>query len=859
MAELAPLPRYRFEDNNGEPLVGGLLFTYEAGTTTPKATFKDVAGVEPNTNPVVLDSAGRAQVRIVSGSYKFVLKDANDVAIWTEDNVQSIADLINVAGALAVENNLDDVADLPTALTNLGLDSVDNTSDADKPVSTATQTALDLKAPIASPTFTGTVAGITKSMVGLGNVDNTSDATKNAATATLTNKTLDAPVIDNSAVFVEESSTPTNPSSGYKKVYPKTDGKLYTLDSAGDEVEVGSGGGGGSGSKNYIDTASAEFESTVGSWATDDGAGSAADYITVARTTSRPVAGLGSLLLTKSANDATGEFAKIQSQTLDLVDRGKALFGSLSFLTDDSNYSSGDLRLQAWDVTNDAELYMGPEEGLEIPYSLYANKMNFTVYTQQTTEEVELRIVGNSTNSLLYLVRFDEVKLGPATQIQAPVVTNWQAYTPVTQGLGTISNVDVYYRRVGTDIHIRGTLQAGSVTANTLRINLPTGLAIDDTLVTSTGNIVGDFSTNNTTVGYSYVALASKNADWFGYGAKLTNTESQMTLDNANTALANNDFLTFNVTLPIEGWGAGALVGSNELADQTIRAQYTATTGSANTSFADATEETVDFNLKIKDPHNAVTTGASWKFTAPRTSDYRVDAYLSWVNTTNLGLAYIEIFKNGSFFRRLDARQGSFSLSGSTTITLNKDEYIEIKASQDDSGGAARTLGAFSGGFTNISIESLPDYAVLGVVKDPATPIDFTPSITNFSIGNGTQSAKYWRDGKFMKGFVNVAFGSTTSISGNMNMTVPGGESIDLDYTSTGFQSKCADFNISDSGVGGFNGILYVAGSTSMGFLANKASSAYIDYAFLSSTIPMTWTTNDSFRVDFKIPISGWY
>ena len=52
-------------------------------------------------------------------------------------------------------------------------------------------TALGLKAPIASPTFTGTVGGITSSMVGLGNVDNTSNATERAATATLTNKTLD--------------------------------------------------------------------------------------------------------------------------------------------------------------------------------------------------------------------------------------------------------------------------------------------------------------------------------------------------------------------------------------------------------------------------------------------------------------------------------------------------------------------------------------------------------------------------------------------------------------------------------------------------------------------------------------------
>jgi hypothetical protein len=45
---------------------------------------------------------------------------------------------------------------------------------------------LDLKAPLSSPTFTGTIGGITKSMVGLGDVDNTSDVLKPISTATQT-------------------------------------------------------------------------------------------------------------------------------------------------------------------------------------------------------------------------------------------------------------------------------------------------------------------------------------------------------------------------------------------------------------------------------------------------------------------------------------------------------------------------------------------------------------------------------------------------------------------------------------------------------------------------------------------------
>lgn len=70
--------------------------------------------------------------------------------------------------------------------TQVGLANVDNTSDASKPVSSATQTALDLKANLASPTFTGTVGGVTAAMVGLGNCNNTSDASKPVSTATQT-------------------------------------------------------------------------------------------------------------------------------------------------------------------------------------------------------------------------------------------------------------------------------------------------------------------------------------------------------------------------------------------------------------------------------------------------------------------------------------------------------------------------------------------------------------------------------------------------------------------------------------------------------------------------------------------------
>ena len=86
------------------------------------------------------------------------------------------ADAITAAGTAADTKISTAIAALTKS--SVGLGNVDNTSDANKPVSTATQAALDLKAPLADPTFTGTVSGVTKGHVGLGNVNNTADADK---------------------------------------------------------------------------------------------------------------------------------------------------------------------------------------------------------------------------------------------------------------------------------------------------------------------------------------------------------------------------------------------------------------------------------------------------------------------------------------------------------------------------------------------------------------------------------------------------------------------------------------------------------------------------------------------------------
>jgi len=84
-------PHYaQFFGTGGLPLAGGKLYTYAAGTSTPKATYTTAAATVENANPIILDASGRATL-FIDGSYKYVLNDADDNHIETTDNITAFS------------------------------------------------------------------------------------------------------------------------------------------------------------------------------------------------------------------------------------------------------------------------------------------------------------------------------------------------------------------------------------------------------------------------------------------------------------------------------------------------------------------------------------------------------------------------------------------------------------------------------------------------------------------------------------------------------------------------------------------------------------------------------------------------
>jgi hypothetical protein len=92
-AAISPMPMLQFFDNNGKPAAGFCLQTFASGSTTPQSAYLDSGGT-PATNPIILDSAGRASVWLDSRSYKFVLRakttgcaGGGGAVLWSVDNV----------------------------------------------------------------------------------------------------------------------------------------------------------------------------------------------------------------------------------------------------------------------------------------------------------------------------------------------------------------------------------------------------------------------------------------------------------------------------------------------------------------------------------------------------------------------------------------------------------------------------------------------------------------------------------------------------------------------------------------------------------------------------------------------------
>jgi hypothetical protein len=107
----------QFFDDNGNPLTGGKVFTYAAGTTTPLATYTTSAGTVANTNPIILDAAGRTpnEIWLAAGTlYKFIVQTSVNVLVGTYDGLPAINDPYSINSLLGSVTGTNAIAAVAT-------------------------------------------------------------------------------------------------------------------------------------------------------------------------------------------------------------------------------------------------------------------------------------------------------------------------------------------------------------------------------------------------------------------------------------------------------------------------------------------------------------------------------------------------------------------------------------------------------------------------------------------------------------------------------------------------------------------------------------------------------------------------
>jgi len=342
---------------------------------------------------------------------------------------------------------------------------------------------------------------------------------------------------------------------------------------------------------------------------------------------------------------------------------------------------------------------------------------SLTVISTNKWKQYEIPIVMSGTNMGIQIssasaitgnVYLDQVELEIAKVSQdISVISAWESYTPVAEGVGTITSVDMRYRRVGSNLQIRGEFTTGTTTAVTFKLYFPTGLIADSSLPSSNqhyGRIVRN--AGSSAYAKDLFALSAADLNYIG----ITASDDAVTVSPDAMQLASSFFggsnrITVHLDIPIQGWSA---TPSTIVSQSTTLTAKTANTLTFTGSYVSGTTT----HTMVDDIYGVVEnvvpqSGSGWKvdFEAGLFSETPKVICESHNNSGSMGEFLVYNVTKDSFFTQAYNMTGAvFNFTGNYDCTVtkhssdyNKDATIIGKFEQIRSDDLALVEGAGNG------------------------------------------------------------------------------------------------------------------------------------------------------------------
>lgn len=498
--------------------------------------------------------------------------------------------------------------------------------------------------------------------------------------------------------------------------------------SAGRDYFYQSGAGGGSsgqGGINYVTNYG--FEENTGGWATyadaagttpvDGTGGSPNSTLTRTTTTAEILRGAAAGKFSKGAANRQGEgFSYDFTLSVQDYDGSKPLYVSFDYMTS-ANYANNDYRVFVYDkdgatllnvlsLTGDGSIAAAPDP----------SRFVGVFYSTNGNNDYRLIIHNTSTNANAVDFIIDNVSVSPQGTVPGLMGADYgtEAWTVVN----ATATSSIRLTRIGNRIFADGTLSFTNTASGTIGLTIPAAYApsTSDYSQLGTSNIIAGWSkfvdTGTGTFDGTVQLTSTSNLSFVAENAGSTYLFSSNTSNTIPHTWANTDKIMFQASWIVSGWQASAALSTTELM---LTAAKSRSIGTSQTISA-STATILNAATTTYDTHSAVTTGASWKFTAPKNAKYRFTCSGQYVARTytvgNLVLA--QLFKNGSFYSQggtAGAQTTSSVVRGwdfTDTISLVKGDYIDCRAYNEGSVSTA------TDGFI-ITVEELPDFSIFSV------------------------------------------------------------------------------------------------------------------------------------------------